>query len=71
MEMSREPSLDATVFPHQLDKLLALLLVGMVEPTASVDHVIFLQDAQSRSVGGCTMGVIAVKRTWAVEENKL
>mmetsp|Transcript_19692 Transcript_19692/g.31896 ORF Transcript_19692/g.31896 Transcript_19692/m.31896 type:complete len:266 (-) Transcript_19692:78-875(-) len=50
MEMSREPSLDTTMLPDQLDKLLALLLITVIQPTASIDDVILLQDPQSTSI---------------------
>mmetsp|Transcript_52249 Transcript_52249/g.52642 ORF Transcript_52249/g.52642 Transcript_52249/m.52642 type:complete len:107 (-) Transcript_52249:532-852(-) len=42
MEMSREPRLDAAMLSHQFDEFAALLIVGMVEPAASVHHVILL-----------------------------
>ena len=51
MEMSREPTLDASVLPHQLDELPTVLLIRMVQPAAAVDDVILLQDAQTGSVG--------------------
>ena len=51
MEMSAEPTLDAAMLTDQLNELAAILLVGMVEPAASVDNMILLQDTQSRSIG--------------------
>ena len=51
MEVTTKPGLNAPVFPDQLDKLFALLLIRVIQPTAPVDHVIFLQHPQSRSVG--------------------
>ena len=51
VEMSREPSLDATVFTDQFNVFTALSFVGMVEPAASINNVVFLQDTQSRSIG--------------------
>ena len=38
--MSAEPSLDAPVLPHNLDKLSAIPLVGMIQPTTSIHNVI-------------------------------
>ena len=45
MKMSAEPTLDAAMLSDQFDELAAILLVGMVEPAASVDNMILLQDA--------------------------
>ena len=42
--------LDAPVFSDQVDELLALLLVGVIQPAASVNNVILLQHTQSRSI---------------------
>ena len=49
--MSREPPLDASVLPHQLDEFATILLVRMVQPAAAVDDVVLLQDAQTGAVG--------------------
>ena len=51
VEMSREPSLDASVLPDELDELAALGVVGMVEPAASVDDVVLLEHAEAAAVG--------------------
>mmetsp|Transcript_36373 Transcript_36373/g.48134 ORF Transcript_36373/g.48134 Transcript_36373/m.48134 type:complete len:262 (-) Transcript_36373:341-1126(-) len=53
MEMSREPGLDTTVLAYELDELTALEIVGVVEPAASIDNVVLLEDTETRSVGGC------------------
>ena len=50
MEVAREPSLDAAVFPDKLDELAALLVVGVVEPAAAVDDVVLLEDAEAGAV---------------------
>ena len=39
------------MLPNQLNKLLALLLIRMVQPTASIHHVILLQHPQSTPIG--------------------
>mmetsp|Transcript_9952 Transcript_9952/g.14081 ORF Transcript_9952/g.14081 Transcript_9952/m.14081 type:complete len:110 (+) Transcript_9952:912-1241(+) len=44
MEVSGEPGLDAPMFSDQFDELSAFLVIGMVEPAAAVDHMIFLQN---------------------------
>mmetsp|Transcript_11364 Transcript_11364/g.22759 ORF Transcript_11364/g.22759 Transcript_11364/m.22759 type:complete len:294 (-) Transcript_11364:29-910(-) len=49
--MSREPSLNAPVLPDQLNKLLALLLIRVIQPATSIDHVILLQHPQATSIG--------------------
>lgn len=51
MKVSREPGLDAAVLAHEFNKLAALFIVGMVEPAAAIDDVIFLQDAETTSIG--------------------
>ena len=51
VEMSREPPLDASVLPDELDELAALGVVGVVEPAASVDDVILLQHPQTGAIG--------------------
>lgn len=51
MEVTREPGLDATVFPDQFNEFTAFGFVGVVQPAASIDDVIFLQNTQSRSIG--------------------
>jgi hypothetical protein len=53
MEMSTKPSLNTPMLPNQLNKLLTLLLIRMIQPTASINNVIFLQDPQARPIGGC------------------
>mmetsp|Transcript_22557 Transcript_22557/g.40133 ORF Transcript_22557/g.40133 Transcript_22557/m.40133 type:complete len:208 (-) Transcript_22557:665-1288(-) len=50
MEMSREPCLNTTMLPNQLNKLLTLLLITMIQPTTSIDDMILLQDPQSTSI---------------------
>ena len=42
MEMATKPCLDTAMLAHELNKLAALFLVGMVEPAAAVDDVVFL-----------------------------
>ena len=39
------------MFPHEFNELAALVLLGMVEPTASIDDVIFLNDSKSAAIG--------------------
>ena len=51
MEVPREPRLDAPVLPHELDELLALLLVAVIEPAAAVHDVVLLQHPQAAPVG--------------------
>lgn len=51
MEMSAEPTLYAAMLSNELNELATILLIGMVEPAASVDYVILLQNTQSRSIG--------------------
>ena len=50
VEVSGEPTLDATVFPNELNELAAFGIVGMVEPAATVDDVILLKDAETGSI---------------------
>lgn len=52
MEVSREPTLDATMFPNDLDEASTIPLVAVIQPTASVDHVILLYYAYAGTVGG-------------------
>ena len=52
MEVPREPTLDAAMLPHDLDEATAIPLVAVIQPTASVDHVILLYDAYAGTVGG-------------------
>ena len=42
MKMSTEPSFDTAMFSHKLNKLATLLLIGMIEPAAAINDVIFL-----------------------------
>mmetsp|Transcript_137876 Transcript_137876/g.239666 ORF Transcript_137876/g.239666 Transcript_137876/m.239666 type:complete len:235 (-) Transcript_137876:466-1170(-) len=51
VEMAREPSLDAPMLAHQLDELAAPFLVTVVQPTATVDYMVFLENAQPRPIG--------------------
>ena len=51
VEVTREPGLDATVFADQFNVLTAGIFVGMVQPAATVDDVVFLQDTQTRTIG--------------------
>ena len=46
MEVTTKPGLNAPVFPDQLDKLFALFLIGMIQPTTSIDNMILLQDSK-------------------------
>jgi hypothetical protein len=48
MEVTREPSLDARVLTNNLNEL-ASVLSTVIQPTASVDDVILLENAQTRS----------------------
>ena len=50
MEMTTKPSLNTPMLPHQLNKLLTLLLIRMIQPTAPIHDVILLQDTQSAPV---------------------
>mmetsp|Transcript_6268 Transcript_6268/g.9229 ORF Transcript_6268/g.9229 Transcript_6268/m.9229 type:complete len:307 (-) Transcript_6268:225-1145(-) len=50
VKVTREPCLDATVFTDQFNKLTALGLVGMIQPTAAIYNVIFLQNTESTSI---------------------
>jgi hypothetical protein len=52
MEVTREPSLDAPMFPHQLNELLTLLLIRMIQPTTSIDNMILLKHPQPTSIRG-------------------
>ena len=51
MKVSAEPSLDAAMLAHEFDKFATLGLVGMIQPTAAIDNVIFLDDAQAAAIG--------------------
>jgi len=51
MEMTTKPSLNTPMLSNQLDKLLTLLLIRMIQPTTSINDVIFLQNSQPTSVG--------------------
>ena len=51
MKMSAEPTLDAAMLTDQLNELATILFVGMVEPAATVDDVILLQDPQTGAIG--------------------
>mmetsp|Transcript_7620 Transcript_7620/g.16320 ORF Transcript_7620/g.16320 Transcript_7620/m.16320 type:complete len:314 (-) Transcript_7620:565-1506(-) len=51
MKMSRKPTLDRSMFPHQLNKLSAIPLIRVVQPATSIHHMIFLNDPNSRSIG--------------------
>jgi hypothetical protein len=52
VEVTRKPCLDATVFTDDFYELAALLIVGMVEPAATVDDVVLLQDTKTAAVRG-------------------
>jgi hypothetical protein len=51
MEMSTKPGLDTPVLPDQLDEFLALLFVRVVQPAATVDNMVLLQDTKSTAIG--------------------
>jgi hypothetical protein len=51
MEMSTKPSLDATILTDNFDKLAAFHIVGMIQPAAAIDDMIFLQDTKSTFIG--------------------
>mmetsp|Transcript_28266 Transcript_28266/g.50084 ORF Transcript_28266/g.50084 Transcript_28266/m.50084 type:complete len:268 (-) Transcript_28266:230-1033(-) len=53
VEMTREPGLDATMFSNKFNELSAFIFVGVIQPAASVDDVVLLQNTQSRSIGRC------------------
>mmetsp|Transcript_3850 Transcript_3850/g.5615 ORF Transcript_3850/g.5615 Transcript_3850/m.5615 type:complete len:295 (+) Transcript_3850:400-1284(+) len=50
VEMSRKPGLNRPVLSNQVNELLALFLIRMVQPTASIHNVILLQHTQSRPI---------------------
>ena len=50
MKMTTEPSLDAAMFAHKFNEFATFGIVGMIQPTATIDHVIFLQDAQTTTI---------------------
>lgn len=52
MEMTREPGLDAAMFSDKLNEFTTLRFIGMVEPAASINDMVFLQDTKSRSIRG-------------------
>mmetsp|Transcript_32450 Transcript_32450/g.73271 ORF Transcript_32450/g.73271 Transcript_32450/m.73271 type:complete len:269 (+) Transcript_32450:1003-1809(+) len=49
VEVAGEPTLDLRVLAHELDELLGRHRVVVVEPAAAVDHVAFLEHAQTRA----------------------
>ena len=46
------PYLNARIFANNVDKF-ARVFTTMVEPTATINHVIFLQDTKTRAHGRC------------------
>lgn len=46
MEVTTKPRFNAPVFPDQLNKLFTLFLIGMIQPTTSIDNMILLQDSE-------------------------
>lgn len=72
LSLSLSPSnleLDAAVLPHELNELLALLLVAEVEPVAAVGRVVLLQhpEAANRSSNQsiCPWSTVNLKRSTA------
>mmetsp|Transcript_2132 Transcript_2132/g.4820 ORF Transcript_2132/g.4820 Transcript_2132/m.4820 type:complete len:313 (-) Transcript_2132:195-1133(-) len=51
MKVSREPSLDGSMFSYEFNKLAALAFVGMIEPAAAIDDMVLLNDSETRSIG--------------------
>ena len=50
MEVTREPSLDASVFTDKFNELSALGFIGMVQPAASIDNMVLLQHTKTTSI---------------------